>query len=87
MPSVLVIDDEQSIRYSLEVGLQTDELRIHAASTGRQGLALIPEIKPDAVILDIRLPDLTGLEVFDRIRAIDLLDRPDRDIWSLSGPL
>jgi nitrogen regulation protein NR(I) len=71
MPSVLVIDDEQSIRYSLEVGLQTDDLRIHAASTGRQGIAMVGEVAPDAVILDVRLPDVAGLEVFDRIRQID----------------
>ena len=71
MPNVLVIDDEQSIRYSLEVGLQTDDWRIHTASSGRQGLSLIPELNLDAVILDIRLPDLSGLEVFANIRKID----------------
>ena len=71
MPSVLVIDDEQSIRYSLEVGLQADDLIVHAASTGRQGLTLIEELSPDAVILDVHLPDYSGLELFDRIRQLD----------------
>lgn len=71
MPTVLVIDDEQSIRYSLEVALQTEELRVLGVSTGRQGLAAIGEVSLDAVIVDVRLPDISGLDLFDRIRAMD----------------
>ncbi len=71
MANVLVIDDEQNIRYSLEVGLQTDDLHVHAASTGKQGIALVNELAPDAVILDVMLPDMSGLDVFTHLREID----------------
>ena len=71
MADLLIIDDEESLLYSLEAGLSTDELTVRTATTGRDGVAAVRRRAPDAVILDIRLPDMTGLEVFDQIRAID----------------
>ena len=71
MANVLIIDDEESLLYSLEAGLSTDDLEVLTAATGRDGVAAVRARAPDAVILDIRLPDMTGLEAFDQIRAID----------------
>lgn len=71
MSNVLVIDDEPNLRYSLEVGLQSDDLAVRTASSARQGLRMLQEESADAVILDVRLPDMPGLEVFDHIRQFD----------------
>lgn len=71
MADLLIIDDEESLLYSLEAGLATDEVEVLTATTGREGVAAVRRGPPDAVILDVRLPDMTGLEVFDQIRAID----------------
>src|ERR1700722_17926536 len=70
MPKLLVVDDELNVLYSIEKGLQSDELQIVVAPTGRQGLELVEQMRPDAVILDVRLSDMSGLDEFDRIRQI-----------------
>lgn len=71
MANLLIIDDEESLLYSLEVGLSADDVEVFTATTGQDGVAAVRKRTPDAVILDVRLPDMTGLEVFDQIRAID----------------
>src|SRR6516164_6923470 len=71
MPSLLVVDDEVNVLYSLAKSLQSDTLTVFTAQTGREGIELVERQRPDAVILDVRLSDQSGLEVFDRIRQID----------------
>lgn len=71
MANLLIIDDEESLLYSLEAGLSTNGIEVSTAMTGREGITAVRDRAPDAVILDIRLPDMTGLEAFDHIRAID----------------
>ncbi len=73
MPKLLIVDDEPNVLYSFEKGLSKDAptLRIDTAETGADALRAVRAHKPDAVVLDIRLPDMSGLEVFDRIRDID----------------
>jgi nitrogen regulation protein NR(I) len=68
MAKLLVVDDEPNVLYSIEKGLQSDELEVVVAATGRQGIELVEQTRPDAVILDVRLSDMSGLDVFDRIR-------------------
>ena len=71
MTRLLVIDDEPNVLFSLEESLKTDELDVITARTAQEGIELVRRRRPDAVILDVRLPDLSGLEAFDRIRQID----------------
>lgn len=71
MANLLIIDDEESLLYSLETGLSAEDLEVVTATTGRDGVAAVRQQVPDAVILDVRLPDMTGIEAFDQIRAID----------------
>src|SRR5262249_11779738 len=68
VPTLLVVDDEPNVLYSLETGLSSDGLEILTASTGKQAIDLLERRRPDAVLLDVRLGDLAGLEVYDRIR-------------------
>ncbi len=72
MPKLLVVDDEPNVLYSIEKSLRSETLEIVVTQTGRRGIELVRELKPDAVILDVRLPDQSGLEVFDQIHALDL---------------
>jgi two-component system nitrogen regulation response regulator GlnG len=71
MPNLVVIDDEPNIRYSLEKCLRSETLQVTTASTARQGIDLVQRQTPDAVILDVRLPDMSGLVAFDQIRQSD----------------
>lgn len=71
MPKLLIVDDEPGILYSLKAALETDDTTVLTAQTAARGIAAVTNERPDAVILDVRLPDLSGLDAFDRIRAID----------------
>jgi two-component system nitrogen regulation response regulator GlnG len=71
MPTLLVIDDEPNVLYSLEKSLRSDTLTVATAQTGRQGIDLVRRQRPDAVLLDVRLGDMSGLDAFDQIRQID----------------
>jgi two-component system response regulator AtoC len=64
---VLVIDDDASIRESLEMYLQDKGLQVQTAETGNNGFMACLDYKPQIVILDIRLPDVSGLEILRRI--------------------
>jgi nitrogen regulation protein NR(I) len=70
MPTLLVVDDEPNVLYSLEKSLRSDELEVVTAQSGKQALELVQREPPDAVILDVRLGDACGLDVFDRIHEI-----------------
>ena len=65
---ILIIDDEAEIRKYLCVTLQSAGLACLAAENGKDGLLLFNEMQPDALLLDLGLPDMTGLEVLQSIR-------------------
>jgi two-component system KDP operon response regulator KdpE len=67
-PEVLVIDDEVQIRRLLRVTLEGAGFRVRETSGGQTGLAEAATKRPDAIILDLGLPDLPGLEVLKRLR-------------------
>ncbi len=71
MPRILVIDDEESVRYSFRYVFEGDGMEVLTAGTAAEGLQLLQEQRPDVVLLDLRLPDRSGLEVFTQIRALD----------------
>ncbi len=69
MAKILLIDDEPSILETLEMFLTEKGHDVVTADNGSQGIARFKEHHPDIVILDIRLPDVNGLDVLDRIRS------------------
>jgi two-component system, NtrC family, nitrogen regulation response regulator GlnG len=71
MPTLLVIDDEQSVRYSFRHVFEGEKGQVLTAGTAAEGLALLREHRPDVVILDLQLPDGNGLDVFREIHAHD----------------
>jgi two-component system, NtrC family, nitrogen regulation response regulator NtrX len=70
-PRILVIDDEAAIRDSLRMTLEYEGYDYAAAATGQEGLALAEREAPDLVVLDVKMPGMDGLEVLDRLRAIN----------------
>jgi two-component system KDP operon response regulator KdpE len=65
---ILVIDDEDQIRRLLRGSLTTAGYRVREADSGRSGLSEVAHQRPDAIILDLGLPDLSGMEVLRRLR-------------------
>ena len=71
--SVLVVDDELLIRKSLSKVLRARGYGVETASTGAEGLEKAASIRPQVMILDMRLPDTDGLSVLQRVRQVDPL--------------
>ena len=71
--SVLVVDDELLIRKSLSKVLRARGYAVEAASTGAEGLERAGTVRPQVMILDMRLPDTDGLSVLRQVRQIDPL--------------
>jgi two-component system KDP operon response regulator KdpE len=67
-PLVLIVDDEPQIRRLLSVSLEANGYRVLPAVTGQEGLVLAAQHRPDLVILDLGLPDLSGQEILRRLR-------------------
>ena len=67
-PLVLIIDDEPQIRRLLVATLEVNGFRVLAAASGQEGLVLATQHRPEVVILDLGLPDLSGQEVLRRLR-------------------
>jgi len=66
---VLVVDDEPAILRALDVNLRARGYAVQLASTGRQALALAARRHPDAVVLDLGLPDMLGIDVIHELRG------------------
>jgi nitrogen regulation protein NR(I) len=71
MSKLLIIDDEPNVLYSLEKRLKSDSLEVLTASTAKQGIEMVKRHDPDAVLLDVRLPDMSGLDAFEEIHKYD----------------
>ncbi|HEX8077020.1 MAG TPA: response regulator, partial [Chthoniobacterales bacterium] len=70
LPQVLVIDDEMGPRESLRMLLKTD-YQVHTADCVEAGLKLLREKRPDTIVMDIRMPGMTGIEGLRKIREIE----------------
>jgi two-component system nitrogen regulation response regulator GlnG len=71
MPSLLIVDDEPNVLYALAKGLRSDMREVITASSAKQAIELVQRRRPDVVILDVRLADMSGLDAFGQIRQID----------------
>lgn len=65
---ILIIDDEPQIRKLLKVTLQAHNFEINEASSGEEGVYQASIVHPDLIVLDLGLPDITGMDVLHRIR-------------------
>ena len=67
--TILVVDDEPTLRETLAEALDADGFRVVTAADGREALSRFREQQPDLVVLDLMLPELSGIEVCRIIRA------------------
>ncbi|MFT6291995.1 MAG: two-component system OmpR family response regulator [Ilumatobacter sp.] len=67
-PRVLVVDDEENIRFLVESALQLAGIETAGADDGRAGLKLALDSRPDLIVLDVMMPELDGFEVLQRLR-------------------
>jgi len=68
-PTLLVIEDEAPLRRALRIFLEAHDYQVVLAATGTEGLALAAKERPDAVILDLGLPDIDGVSVATSLRT------------------
>ena len=67
---ILIVDDEDDIREVAELALEAvGGWRVSTANSGLEGLAKATEGQPDAILLDVMMPDMDGLETFQKLRA------------------
>lgn len=71
MQSLLVIDDEASILKAFERAFADETTSVYSAKNGAEGESLFVTVKPDVVVIDLSLPDTSGLDLFKRLREID----------------
>ena len=70
MDTVLVIDDERNIRTLVTRVLAGDDLEVHTAGTGKEGLEMAEQLGgPDVALVDLRLPDIDGIQVVRDLKA------------------
>src|SRR5262245_28021607 len=79
--SILIIDDDETIRYFLPRDLEAEGFQVLTAENGQSGLKALERESVDLVLLDIRLPDRSGIEGLERIRE----QWPDQLVVMLTG--
>ncbi|HIF71452.1 MAG TPA: response regulator [Dehalococcoidia bacterium] len=76
---ILVIDDEKSIRYPVDAGLDfLGDFDVHFAEDGIKGIEGLKQLSPDLVLVDLVLPSESGMEVLEAIRKDPEITRPPR---------
>lgn len=65
---VLIVDDEVALRNTLKLNLPSDKYKVYEASTGQEGIEICKDVHPHIVLLDLGLPDMTGLDVVKDLR-------------------
>jgi DNA-binding response OmpR family regulator len=68
MSHILIVEDNVSIAKIWSVKLQKESFEVSLAKTGKEGLDLVRENKPDLILMDIMIPGIDGIEVFQQLR-------------------
>ena len=75
LEKILVIDDEESVRFLFREELEYEGYKVVTAAGGAEGLRLAAKEKPDLVILDVKMPDIDGFEVLEKIKERNIATR------------
>ena len=71
MSTILIVDDKEMLRDSVGITLQRAGYTVTTASNGAQALQSIAKKRPDAVVTDLKMPGMTGVELLEKVRAFD----------------
>lgn len=80
-PTILAIDDEEYVRRSIRGFFEDSDFEVWEAGNGQQGLDTFRRTKPDVVLVDLRMPGISGLEVIENLSA----ESPETPLVVLSG--
>ena len=70
MKTLLIVDDEYGIVEEIRDFFTEEGFEVHTADTGKQGMDQVEKIKPDVMLLDMRLPDMSGIEVLRVCKSV-----------------
>ncbi|MGQ9615896.1 MAG: response regulator [Spirochaetota bacterium] len=81
MKKILIIDDNAPVREILKSALKDKGYTVYEAKNGEEGLAIFKNIKPEIVLTDVRMPELSGIEITKHIKEI----KEDADVIIMTG--
>ena len=70
MATILIIDDESGIVEEIRSYFEEEGYKVHTADSGELGIQLIQKLKPDVLLIDMKLPDISGLSVLNSARQV-----------------
>ncbi len=68
MSRIVMIDDDRALCRSVQLQIEAQGHEVHPAYTGQDGLALCRQVRPDLILLDLKLPDMSGLDVLSALK-------------------
>jgi two-component system, response regulator, stage 0 sporulation protein F len=71
MKRIMVVDDEENIRFLYKEELEEEGFVVELAGNGKEALEKLPSFKPDLITLDIKMPVMDGIETLKRIRELE----------------
>lgn len=71
MTKIAIIEDDQAISQMYRIKFESEGYEVETAPNGKLGLALVDEMRPDVILLDIMMPEMNGDEVLQKIRATE----------------
>ena len=71
MKRIMIVDDEENIRFLYKEELEEEGFIVELAKNGQEALEKLPLFKPDLITLDIKMPEMDGIETLKRIREIE----------------
>ena len=80
-PNILIVDDDEGMRQTLELILKKEGYQVTTAGTGETGLTLAREQFFNVVLLDVRLPDVTGTDLLPQLKKL----HPDTEVLLITG--
>ena len=69
MPKVAIIEDDQAISQMYRIKFEAEGFEVETAENGRLGLELIEKMRPDIILLDLMMPEMTGDEMLQELRT------------------
>ena len=71
MPKIAIVEDDQAISQMYRIKFEAESYEVETAENGKLGLALCESMKPDIILLDLMMPEMTGDEMLAKLRATD----------------
>ncbi|MCP5006459.1 MAG: sigma-54-dependent Fis family transcriptional regulator [Planctomycetes bacterium] len=70
-PVILVVDDEETIRFCLKEALEGEGYKVYIEENGKNSLSLIKRVVPDLVLVDLKMPGMDGIDLLREVKSLD----------------